>query len=162
MRIRTADEQELDRLADIWHQGWQDAHARILPAELARHRTRVSFAQRLRAALGEVRATGPAGAPTAFCIATGDELYQLYASAEARGTGAAAALLADGEARIAGRGFRRAWLACGIGNQRAARFYEKHGWVRAGNMISELPTPDGPFLLEVWRYEKALADRPGR
>jgi hypothetical protein len=49
-----------------------------------------------------------------------------------------------------------AWLACAIGNERAARFYEKRGWRRAGNMINELETADGIFPLEVWRYEKRL------
>jgi hypothetical protein len=49
-----------------------------------------------------------------------------------------------------------AWLACAIGNERAARFYEKRGWMRAGNMINELETPGGRFRLKVWRYEKRL------
>ena len=59
----------------------------------------------------------------------------------------------------------KSWLACAIGNERAAKFYEKHGWSRVGNMINQLPTPDGMFPLEVWRYEKDLSrssrtDRP--
>jgi GNAT superfamily N-acetyltransferase len=90
----------------------------------------------------------------------GDELDQLFVAAEARGTGVAAALLADGEARLAAAGVRTAWLACAIGNDRAARFYEKHGWRRAGTMIHRPETPDGPFPLEVWRYEKELRNGP--
>ena len=89
-----------------------------------------------------------------------DELYQLFVLADARGTGVAATLLADGETRIASAGFERAWLACAIGNNRAARFYEKNGWRYAGNVISRLDTPDGPFLLNVWRYEKDLRGAP--
>jgi hypothetical protein len=49
-----------------------------------------------------------------------------------------------------------AWLACAIGNERAARFYEKRGWHRAGTMINHLVTAEGEFHLEVWRYEKHL------
>ena len=52
---------------------------------------------------------------------------------------------------------RRAWLACAIGNDRAARFYEKCGWTRMGTMINEAETSRGPFSLEVWRYEKQLS-----
>jgi GNAT superfamily N-acetyltransferase len=156
MRIRAANEAELDRLASIWHEGWQDAHAKILPAELARHRTLASFRQRLQSALPCTRVAGAGAQPLGFCITKGDELYQLYVSTEARGSGVAAALLADAEERIGASGIQVAWLACGIGNERAARFYEKHGWCRAGNMVSALPTPDGVMQLEVWRYEKAL------
>ena len=86
-----------------------------------------------------------------------DELYQLYVSAQARGTGAAQKLIAEVEERLASRGIRTAWLACAIGNDRAARFYEKSGWHLARNFVSELPVPDGIFRLEVWRYEKDLA-----
>ncbi|QDH70718.1 GNAT family N-acetyltransferase [Marilutibacter alkalisoli] len=162
MEIRNAREAELDHLAALWHDGWQDAHARILPAELARHRTLESFRQRLQAALDEVRVAGAPGQPLGFCITRGDELYQLYVSADARGSGIAAALLADAEERLGARGVTTAWLACAIGNARAARFYEKQGWHRMGTMTSQLPTPDGPFPLEVWRYEKPLcaASRP--
>jgi hypothetical protein len=51
----------------------------------------------------------------------------------------------------------RAWLACAIGNMRAARFYEKMGWALAGVFESVLQLPDGPFALDVWRYEKDFA-----
>jgi RimJ/RimL family protein N-acetyltransferase len=67
------------------------------------------------------------------------------------------ALIADVETRLAKSGVETAWLACAIGNDRAARFYEKCGWRRVGKMINELETPDGIFPLEVWRYEKVLS-----
>jgi ribosomal protein S18 acetylase RimI-like enzyme len=85
-----------------------------------------------------------------------DELYQLYVARQARGTGAAAALIADGEARLAAHGFATAWLACAIGNDRAARFYEKCGWVMAREAVNRLETPAGVFELAIWRYEKAV------
>lgn len=156
MNVRHADGAELDRLAKIWYDGWQDAHARILPRELARYRTQESFRDRLQAASSDVRVAGPTGEPVGLCITRDDELYQLYVSAEARGAGVAPALLADAEARLRAGGTDNAWLACAIGNDRAARFYEKNGWRRVGNMTSQLPTPDGVFPLEVWRYEKPL------
>jgi GNAT superfamily N-acetyltransferase len=141
----------------VWYDGWQDAHVHILPAELRRYRTLDSFRDRLHAALADTRVIGPAGAPDGFCILKGDELYQLYVSAPSRGTGVAAALVADAEARLMDRGVETAWLACAIGNERAARFYEKHGWRRTGTVVSQLETPDGIFPLDVWRYEKRLS-----
>lgn len=96
--------------------------------------------------------------PVGFCITKDDELYQLYVSPEAQGSGVAAALLTAAEEHLGALGVGTAWLACAIGNERAAKFYGKHGWRRTGNMISQLPTPDGPYPLEVWRYEKDLRE----
>jgi GNAT superfamily N-acetyltransferase len=159
MDVRFAEESELDSLATLWHDGWQDAHASILPAELARFRTRESFRERLSAALADTRVVGPMGAPLGLYVLKGDELYQFYVAAEARGKGVAAALIADAELRLAAAGVKTAWLACAIGNTRAARFYEKSGWRRVGSMINRLETPAGEFLLEVWRYERDVRDK---
>jgi ribosomal protein S18 acetylase RimI-like enzyme len=112
MIIRDAEIAEIGQLAKIWHDGWQDAHARNV-------------------------------------------------SARARGSGVAAALVADAEARLGASGVGTAWLACAIGNERAARFYEKCGWHRAGTVVEYLEIPNGTFPLEVWRYEKSL-ERPAR
>jgi hypothetical protein len=65
-------------------------------------------------------------------------------------------LLADGEVRLAARGFTTAWLACGIGNNRAARFYEKRGWVNARTTTNRLETASGVFEIAIWRYEKVV------
>jgi len=143
-------------LARLWYDGWRDAHAAILPEALARDRTLESFERRMKAHLYEVRAVGPVGAPLGFYMLKGDELYQLYVSAEARGLGVAAVLIADAESRLRASGVETAWLACAIGNQRAARFYEKSGWHHAGIFLDRLETSDGPLELEVWRYEKRL------
>jgi len=157
MDVRDAHAGEIDRLARLWFDGWRDAHAQIVPAELTRRRTLESFRERLEAALPDIRVVGPSGAPVGLCIVKDDELYQLYVSAESRGSGVAAALIADAEARLSARGVATAWLACAIGNERAARFYEKRGWHRAGTMVNRLETADGEFPLDVWRYEKSLA-----
>jgi GNAT superfamily N-acetyltransferase len=160
MDIRDAEESELGPLATLWYDAWQDAHAQILPAALTRLRTLESFEERLRAALPDVRVVGPPAAPLGFCIVKGDELYQLFVAAEARGSGVAVALIADAESRLLEDGVEVAWLACAIGNERAASFYEKRGWKRVPNMVIRLATPEGFFPLEVWRYEKRLARPP--
>jgi GNAT superfamily N-acetyltransferase len=157
MEVRAAEESEVDALAKLWYEAWQDAHARIVPEELTRARTLESFRQRLRTDLPKVRVVGPIGAPVGFCTIKGDELYQLFVSAPARGSGVAAALIDDAEARLSQSGVDTAWLACAIGNDRAARFYEKRGWRLAGTIVNQLDTTAGTFPLEVWRYEKALA-----
>lgn len=156
LSVRAAERHEVDRLAHIWYQGWIDAHAEIVPAELKRVRTFESFGDRMENLLPAVRVVGPIGAPLGFHIVKDDELYQLYVSPEGRGKGVAAALIVDAEARLAESGYEAAWLACAIGNDRAARFYEKSGWRRVGNMINHLETTEGPLDLEVWRYEKSL------
>jgi GNAT superfamily N-acetyltransferase len=154
--IRDAKLSEIGQLAKIWFDGWQDAHARIVPAELARLRTLQSFEERLRIASAGVRVAGSVGAPVGFYFLKGAELYQFFVSSNARGSGVAVVLMADAEAHLGERGVHTAWLACAIGNDRAARFYEKCGWFRAGTVTDNVEVPDGTFALEVWRYEKSL------
>lgn len=155
--LRPARNDELDALARLWYDGWQDAHAVILPEALQRVRTFPSFRMRLRESLPRVRVADMGGDAVGFAIVEDDELYQLFVSAAARGTGTAAALVADAEAILAAAGVETAWLACAIGNRRAARFYEKCGWRLAGEMVNPLPMPDGSTLeLRVWRYEKRV------
>lgn len=156
MEIRNAESREIGRLAKLWYDGWQDAHATILPAELARLRTLKSFAERLEQHHSQVRTAGEIGDPLGFCICKDDEIYQLYVSAAARGTGLAAKLMNDAENQFRKNGITTAWLACAIGNERAARFYEKAGWTRVGEMTNRLETPAGEYLLNTWRYEKDL------
>jgi ribosomal protein S18 acetylase RimI-like enzyme len=155
MHLRPADPAEIDRLAGIWYDGWKDAHAGILPPDLARRRTLDSFRERLRADLENLRVVGPSAGPVGFCLVRGDELCQLYVSTASRGSGAAAALLADAESRMREGGVETAWLACAVGNERAARFYEKHDWRRVGTVMHE-PDDSGGIVFEVWRYEKRL------
>jgi ribosomal protein S18 acetylase RimI-like enzyme len=160
MDVRAAAAAEIDPVARVWYEGWHDAHASIVPAELTRVRTLESFRDRVREAIPDVRVVGPLGAPVGFCIVKGAELYQLFVSAGSRGSGAAATLIVDAEARLSASGVETAWLACAIGNARAARFYEKHGWCRVGTMVNRLDTSSGEFLLDVWRYEKPLTASP--
>jgi GNAT superfamily N-acetyltransferase len=156
VKVRSADERDLDQLAQVWFDGWHESHAQIVPPELTRLRTVDSFRDRLRAALPDVRVVDTSGVPVGFSVVKGDELYQLFVSAPVRGSGVAAALIADAELRLLANGVETAWLACAIGNERAARFYQKAGWHRVGTMLNQAETSEGTFPLEVWRYEKRL------
>jgi GNAT superfamily N-acetyltransferase len=154
--VRDAEPDEIDQIAKVWFDSWRDAHEQIVPAELTAARTLKSLRDRVAASLDELRVVGEPGNPVGFAMVKDDELYELFVAAVARGTGVAAALIADAEERLADYGFRTAWLACAIGNHRAARFYEKQGWRRVGNMISRVQITKGEMTLEVWRYEKDL------
>lgn len=155
--IRDPQIHEVDALAELWHSGWQDAHAGIVPAELARHRTLDNFRERMRAHLAEVRVAARDGVVLGFTLLEADELNQFYVAAGARGTGLAAELMRDAEQCLNARGVTTAWLACAIGNERAARFYAKCGWTHTRNAMLDLRMPDGSVLpLEVWRFEKEL------
>ena len=156
MVVRDAELEEHDQLATLWFNGWTDAHARIVPMELTRVRTLENFRDRLAKMLTDVHVIGPLQEPAGFYALKDDELYQLFVASDSRGTGVAQALIADAEARLAASGVATAWLACAIGNDRAARFYEKCGWHRVGTMTNHLETTEGTFLLQVWRYEKLM------
>ena len=72
------------------------------------------------------------------------------------GTGAAGLLMRDVEEQLASQGIAIAWLACAIGNDRAARFYEKCGWTRTATVVVESETSKGVLPIQVWRYEKRV------
>jgi ribosomal protein S18 acetylase RimI-like enzyme len=87
----------------------------------------------------------------------GDELYQFFVARAVRGSGFAASLMTGAEAELARRGIAIAWLACAVGNDRAARFYEKCGWRNARRQVNRLETEKGVFEVDHWRYEKQVA-----
>ncbi len=154
--LRDARASEIKQLAKLWSDGWQDAHARIVPAALTQLRTLQSFEERLRAASDGVRVAVVADVPVGFYILKQDELYQFYVSSSARGSGVAAVLMADAELHLRLSGVRTAWLACAIGNDRAAQFYKKCGWAKTGTVNDNVVVPGGTFPLSVWRFEKSL------
>jgi len=157
MQVRSVDAGEIDALAQVWHDSWHGSHAALAPPELVRLRTLPSFRDRLAVMLPNISVVGPLGAPLGFCAIRGDELYQLFVSSKAHGTGVAAALIADGESRLAANGVELAWLACAVGNARAARFYEKSGWRNAGAFVKMSKTSNGTFPVNQWRFEKRLS-----
>lgn len=153
--IRGLTPQDIENVADIWFQGWHDAHAAITPEALVRLRSRADFVRRLGAHMPDVRVCG-APEVLGFYQLDGDEVEQFYVAPDARGKGVAAALMADAEAQLRQQGYERIWLACAIGNDRAARFYEKTGWQNMGQTPVALETSAGDFTLDVWRFEKPL------
>ena len=157
MLLRPAQSKDIHNLAKMWYDGWHDAHAALVPAEYARERTLERFRDNLVSRLDHVYViVDDNDKPIGLSITKDDELNQFYVSAESRGKGVAQVLIADVEKRLAEQGHDTIWLACAIGNYRAARFYEKSGWHLATNFVVELPTPGAVFSIEVWRYEKQV------
>lgn len=146
----------LEATAELWHTGWHEAHAQITPAALTRLRTLDDFLRRLREAKFPIRLAVRGDDVLGFVAVIEDQLYQIFVARSAQGTGVAKALMAEAMDLIAANGAQTAWLSCGVGNSRAAAFYEKTGWVNVGETIVSVDTSDGPFDLNVWRFEKAL------
>ncbi len=154
--IRPATDADLQTLTDLWHQGWIQAHAAHVPAELTALRTRDSFAARLADMLPNTSMLGPEGKPLGFCATRNNEIYQMYVSSAAQGTGAAAALIKDGEASIRTAGHTEAFLEVIPQNPRAIGFYEKMGWQRKGVETVMLDTLGAPFPLDCLIMTKDL------
>ena len=73
----------------------------------------------------------------------------------------AARLLAEGEARIAAAGHDAAWLHCSIGNDHAARFYERAGWHLAETEHAAFGDGDAWVSLDILVYRKRLKQPAG-
>ena len=151
--IRRAEPGELPALARLWEAGWYEAHEGRLPPGLVALRTPASFRSRIAAYGDALRVAGPTGAPLGFCVAQRDEIEQLFVAPAARGTGLAARLLADGEARLRAAGVETGRIACAVGNDRALRFYARHGW--HGGVEPLIAA--GGFPIEVVALRKPLA-----
>lgn len=155
-RLENATKEWVGQIARIWETGWHDAHADIVPSRLRALRTKDSFLERTMENLLDTRIAVNGSKLLGFCMIKEDELYQMYVSQQARGSGVAQALIRDAESWIKAAGHEMAWLACAMGNERASRFYEKTGWVKAGQRVVNLDTSEGAFPMEVWRFEKQM------
>ncbi len=154
--ISVAHSEDTQHIAALWHAGWHEAHARIVPPPLVQLRTFKSFAQRSEEHCAITHVARQGDALLGFCMTKDNELYQMFTAPFARSSGVAAALMADAEARFSAAGHSRGWLSCAIGNDRAARFYQKCGWALTDTKIEPLDTSAGKFDLKVWRFEKTL------
>jgi ribosomal protein S18 acetylase RimI-like enzyme len=156
MEVRVARDDDLVALTRVWFEGWHDAHDAIVPQTLIALRTPESFLNRLRAELHAVRVIVDTDTPVGFAMLRGAEVYQFYVARSARGTGVALVLMRDTEDHMAAEAIPSAWLACAVGNTRAARFYEKCGWTSTATVVIESETSEGLFPIHAWRYEKRL------
>lgn len=160
--LRQATTRDCEDLATIWHRGWRDGHLGNVPATVPPHRRLADFRRRVPAQLAYTTVATISSRVVGFVTVREDEVEQLYVTATARGTGAAAALLSHGEGVIAA-GHRRAWLAVVSGNARARRFYERRGWADEGPFDYAAATADGSTVcVPSRRYEKRLSPSTAR
>jgi GNAT superfamily N-acetyltransferase len=156
VELRMAATADTEVIADIWHRGWRDGHLGNVPEALAAHRTPGSFAVRAAAHLTGTTVAVVRGDVAGFVMVTGDEVEQVYVSADHRGSGVAATLLAEAERLVAAGGFAEAWLAVVPGNARARRFYEREGWHDSGGFDYEATTATGSVAVPCRRYAKSV------
>ncbi len=153
LKILAALEVDVPEIAACWHKGWHQGHGDIVPEALVRSRVLAEFTERTIRHLPQTVVARKDGAFAGFYILEGDELYQFYVDAAFQGQGVAGALMAAVEAALANR---VAWLACSVGNNRAAAFYTKAGWQNIGEEIYPVETSGGPQSVTIWRFEKDL------
>jgi len=156
LTLRPATSSDAATVAQIWSDGWLDGHLGNVSDELVALRTRESFDERAAPAIGNTVVAIVDGAIAGFVMVVDDEAEQVYVSAEHRGTGVAAILLAEAERLVASNGYEQAWLAVAPGNARARRFYERSGWADEGPFDYPAAGPDGPIPVLCHRYVKPL------
>lgn len=153
MQLKNATSADIPALAALWHEGWHVGHSGVVPAVLVERRTLAEFTGRLAEHLDRVQVAWVDDQMAGFFMLKGDELEQFYVAGDMRGQGLAAKLMARAEAAL---GTGPKWLACSVGNDRAARFYEKSGWLRLATQAYGVETHKGPLVLDIWRYVKTL------
>jgi len=151
-RLRPASAGDAEEVAAIWLAGWRESHLGQVPAALAAARTPESFSLRAAQRVGDTTVAVAGETVAGFVMISGDEVEQVYVSPNHRGTGVAAALLAEALRQIAAAGHRQSWLAVIAGNARARRFYERSGWTDEGAFDYQARTADGTILVRCHRY----------
>jgi GNAT superfamily N-acetyltransferase len=156
MDLRPGRTDDAAAVAAIWESGWRDGHLGNVPDELVALRTPESFRTRAAERVADTTVADVDGALAGFVMVVGDEVEQVYVSTAHRGSGVAAALLAEAERLVAAAGHRSAWLAVVPGNARARRFYERSGWVDDGGFDYPATYAGGVVQVPCRRYVKPV------
>ncbi len=155
--IRPADAGDMSAVADLWHEGWHDAHAGHVPEGLTAARTLAAFHERTPSRVADTTvAMSDDGELLGFVMVVDDEVEQVFVGRSARGSGLAPLLLVEAERQVAAAGHVSAWLAVVAGNARARAFYEKQGWTDAGDLPYEVTAGGERFVSPCRRYVKSV------
>jgi ribosomal protein S18 acetylase RimI-like enzyme len=159
--LRPASGEDADAVGRIWRHGWADGHLGHVPEALVAARTPESFMSRAAERVGDtvVAVVGAGPDVAGFVMVVGDEVEQVYVSADHRGSGVAELLLAEAERLVAANAHPRAWLAVVAGNTRARRFYERRGWADEGPFDYAAAVDGGTVTVPVHRYVKPVRRR---
>jgi GNAT superfamily N-acetyltransferase len=154
--LRPATAEDAEAVATIWYDGWCDGHLGHVSEALVAARTPESFRSRAAQRVGDTVVADAGREVAGFVMVVGDEVEQVYVSADHRGSGVAGLLLAEAERLVAVAGHRQAWLAVVGGNVRARRFYERCGWADEGLFDHAAVVSGGTIAVPCHRYVKAV------
>jgi putative acetyltransferase len=143
-------------VADIWHAAWHVAHPGRVPDGLTEARTLAAFHERTPARVSDTTVAEVDGTVVGFIMIAGDEVEQVFVDPAHHGSGIAAPLLAEAERQVGAAGYAQTWLAVVVGNARARRFYEKHGWVDEGDLPYVVTAGGATYTSPCRRYVKHL------
>ena len=156
--IRSARQEDRSTIVDLWHAGWHEAHANLVPEGILEFRTVDCFWDWLGSSTDRFHVAVD-GDVVGFVATNGPEIVKLYVAGNVRGTGVATALLSYGEEQISHDGILDAVLFCTAGNTRAQSFYAREGWTLSRTFADQLWLPKGTtgdFIVDTHRYEKRL------
>ena len=154
--IRAATPADAQAIAEVEVRCWQRDYADIVPADRLAERTletRLARWHEILAGDATIAVADVAGGGgVAGYVATGPGVLRaLYVAPHAQGAGVGTALLAHGHAALAGTGEATLWVF--RDNERARRFYERHGWTHeAGSEALAPPEWVAPAV----RYRRAF------
>lgn len=157
--VRPARLNDRQAILEIWHQGWHEAHARLVPTALLAFRTPEYFSRWLDQCTDKFHVAEDDGALSGFVSVKDCEIVKLYVAPDARGAGVARALLSHAERLLAAQGIEEAALFCLAGNFRAERFYARQGWRISETIQDALWLPagiTGAFRVETHQFTKRL------
>jgi putative acetyltransferase len=154
--LRPATAADMATVADIWHTAWHVAHPGHVPDGLTAARTLAAFRERTPARVADTTVAEVDGKVVGFTMTAEDEVEQVFVDPSHHGTGVAGALLEEAERRVHAAGFDQAWLAVVVGNARARRFYERHGWADAGDLPYVVTAGGATYTSPCRRYVKRL------
>ncbi len=159
VEIRPAKAADCEEIVQLWHQGWHDAHANLVPDGVLPYRSKDHFGLWLTEAEDAFFVAADDIGIVGFVSVKGAEVVKLYVSDRARGTRVAQTLLSFAEKLLSESGIARAMLLCTAGNIRAERFYARQGWELSGSYEDALWTPatsNERFFVLTHRFEKDL------
>jgi len=153
--IRAAVDTDLPSLARVWNDSWHASHAHLSP-EAALYRDLPYFEARVGSNLARMIVAEKENQIVGFSGWQADGIGQLFVLPSHFGTQVAFRLLATVEAILKAKEHKTIWLHCQTGNDRARKFYEKHGWKVIRAFDTELGTHKGPMPTRAWHMEKTF------
>jgi ribosomal protein S18 acetylase RimI-like enzyme len=161
LEIRRVKERDRSDLLRLWHLGWHDAHAGIVPGDVLKFRTPEHFSIWLSQSTERFYVACDRSL-LGFVSIEGTEIVKLYVAGEARGTDVARSLLRHAEKILGDEGVTIARLFCTAGNLRAQRFYAREGWRLVETFEDNLWVPPDvamQYPVLTHRYEKSLPEK---